>query len=397
MEGKKMTSRETGLGLYCHVPFCASTCDFCAFYQEKPKRQDLNRFLDGMESELLWIRPNRPIDTVFWGGGTPGLLPPADLQRLGESVLKVCQQMPVEWTVEMAPSTVKPDKLKVLKDLGVNRISMGVQSFQESFLEGLGRLHRPKQIYQAYDWIRQAGFENVNLDLMIALPGQNMTDMERDLEEACRLDPEHISTYCLTFEEDTSLWVKLSQGKIKQDLESDADLYERTWELLTSAGYEHYEISNFAKPGYACLHNLNTWFMKEWIGVGPSAASQYQLLRYSNAADLTTWLSKTKTPADSRNEIQVLTEKNLLEDAVIFGLRLGTGISLNTLSQRFSTESIKGLIPFFRNLADADLATFDDEDLLKLTLQGKLLADRIAVELMGFMDTSFGEEIVEAI
>ena len=137
--------------------------------------------------------------------------------------------------------------------------------------------------------------------------------------------------------------------------------------------------------------------MKEWIGVGPSAASQYQLLRYSNAADLTTWLSKTKTPADSRNEIQVLTEKNLLEDAVIFGLRLGTGISLNTLSQRFSTESIKGLIPFFRNLADADLATFDDEDLLKLTLQGKLLADRIAVELMGFMDTSFGEEIVEAI
>lgn len=378
--------QETGLGLYCHVPFCASTCDFCAFYQEKPKRQDLDRYLEGMGKELGWIQPDRPIDTVFWGGGTPGLLPASDLQRLGECVLNACRQTPIEWTVEMAPGTVKPDKLQVLKDLGVNRISMGVQSFQEAYLEGLGRLHRPNQIYRAYDWIRDAGFDNVNLDLMIALPGQTIEDMDKDLAEAGRLDPEHLSTYCLTFEEDTALWVKLSQGKIKQDLENDADLYERTWEVLTRSGYEHYEISNFARPGHACVHNLNTWHMKEWIGVGPSAASQYQSLRYSNAADLTTWLSEIEKSGEERHEVQPITEAHLLEDAVIFGLRLGQGISVKTLGQRFSPERLHRLVPFFQTLAAEGLATFDNNDGCALTLQGKLLADRIAVELMEWLD-----------
>ncbi|MDG2166867.1 MAG: radical SAM family heme chaperone HemW, partial [Opitutales bacterium] len=323
-----MNALETGLGLYLHVPFCASTCDFCAFYQEKPHRKELDRYLDGIEKELQWIQMDRPVDTVFWGGGTPGLLPAGDLQRLGEAVLNAAGQRPIEWTVEMAPSTVKDDKLQVLKDLGVTRISMGVQSFDEKSLEGLGRLHRPKQIYQAYDRIRDAGFENVNLDLMIALPGQGKIELEKDLKEACRLDPEHLSTYCLTFEEDTALWVKLSQGKIKQDLELDAEMYESTWDQLTSAGYNHYEISNFSKPGRECLHNINTWKMKEWIGVGPSAASQFQNIRYSNAADMDNWLEQVDSDVQSRCEVVKLSQEDLLEDAVMFGLRRGEGMSI---------------------------------------------------------------------
>jgi oxygen-independent coproporphyrinogen III oxidase len=379
-------SQETGLGLYCHVPFCASTCDFCAFYQEKPQRADLDRYLDGMAGELAWLTVDRPIDTVFWGGGTPGLLPASDLQRLGDLVLNTCRQQPVEWTVEMAPSTVKPDKLRVLMELGVNRISMGVQSFQESFLEGLGRLHRPNQVYQAYDRIREAGFDNVNLDLMIALPGQSAVDLEKDLAEAIRLDPEHLSTYCLTFEEDTALWVKLSQGKIKQDLEKDADLYELTWEILTTAGYEHYEISNFAKPGRACLHNVNTWRMKEWIGVGPSAASQYHQVRYSNAADLTIWLGQAEVPVQDRCEVKLLSDADLLEDAIIFGLRMGQGISLGELEKRFPQADVQGLMPFFSYLEDGDLVTVLNADQIALTLKGKLLADKIAVELLEQVD-----------
>ncbi|MCZ6672925.1 MAG: radical SAM family heme chaperone HemW [Verrucomicrobia bacterium] len=378
-----MKAKETGLGLYCHVPFCASTCDFCAFYQEKPHRKDLDRYLAGMEKELAWIQPDRPIDTVFWGGGTPGLLPATDLKRLGEAVLEFAQQQPLEWTVEMAPSTVKPDKLKLLRDLGVNRISMGVQSFQESFLEGLGRLHRPRQIYQAYDWIRVAGFENVNLDLMIALPGQTVDDLKNDLEEVCRLDPEHLSAYCLTFEEDTALWVKLSQGKIKQDIEKDADLYEFTWEFLTDAGYDHYEISNFSKPGFECVHNLNTWKMKEWIGIGPSAASQYRNIRYSNAADLDVWLDQTESDVKNRCEVQLLTEADLLEDTIIFGLRMGQGISLNELQQRFPQAPMEELRTFFVSLETDGLVTFENNDRAKLTLKGKLLADKIAVEFLG--------------
>ena len=377
-----MNAQETGLGLYLHVPFCASTCDFCAFYQEKPQRQELDRYLDGVEKELKWIQPNRPFDTIFWGGGTPGLLPADDLHRLGELVVEASGQKPLEWTVELAPSTVKRDKLQVLKDLGVNRISMGVQSFDEKFLESLGRLHRPNQIYQAYDWIREAGFDNVNLDLMIALPGQDNDDLLKDLREACRLAPEHISTYCLTFEEDTALWVKLSQGKIKQDLEMDASLYESTWSELTHAGFEHYEISNFSKPGKACLHNINTWRMKEWIGVGPSAASQFQDIRYSNAADIDAWLGQVEANPEDRCEVVHLSQETLLEDAIIFGLRMGEGISLSALSGRFGRESLDELTSFFKSLEDEGLVSIKSMDQVRLTLQGKLLADRIAVELL---------------
>ena len=380
-----MTAQNTGLGMYCHIPFCASTCDFCAFYQEKPKREDLDRYLVGMETEFEWIRPDRPIDTVFWGGGTPGLLPTKDLVRLGEAVLESCQQQPLEWTVEMAPSTVKLDKLRALNNLGVNRISMGVQSFQDHFLNELGRLHRPKQIYQAYDWIREAGFENVNLDLMIALPGQSADDLECDLVEALRLNPEHLSTYCLTFEEDTALWVKLSQGKIKQDSEKDADLYEMTWRVLTGAGYEHYEISNFSKPGYACVHNLNTWRMKEWIGVGPSASSQFGGTRYSNAADLDTWLEDVEANIEKRCDVQVLSSSDLLEDSVIFGLRMGEGISLEALSLRFGITEVEALFPFFRSLEADGLASIENKDQVVLTLPGKLLADKIAFELLALI------------
>ena len=377
-----MNALETGLGLYLHVPFCASTCDFCAFYQAKPHRKDLDRYFDGIEKELEWIRMDRPVDTVFWGGGTPGLLLAGDLQRLGEAVLTAAGQPPIEWTVEMAPSSVKDDKLQVLKDLGVNRISMGLQSFDEKSLEGLGRLHRPNQIYQAYDRIRDAGFDNVNLDLMIALPGQEKKELEKDLREACRLDPEHLSTYCLTFEEDTALWVKLSEGKIKQDLELDAELYESTWDQLTAAGYEHYEISNFSKAGRECLHNINTWKMKEWIGVGPSAASQFQNIRYSNAADMDTWLEQVDSKVESRCDVVKLSDEDLLEDAVIFGLRMGQGISIESLSRRFSSESLGSLTSFFDSLNEEGLVTISHGDKVCLTMKGKLLADRIAIELL---------------
>ncbi|MBH54622.1 MAG: coproporphyrinogen III oxidase [Opitutaceae bacterium] len=377
-----MKRKTTELGLYCHIPFCASTCDFCAFYQEKPYRQDLDRYLDGMEQELDWIRLDRPIDTVFWGGGTPSLLPPKDLARLGEKVLAVAGQQPIEWTVEMAPSTVKPDKLSVLKDLEVNRISMGVQSFQNSFLQELGRLHRPNQIYKAYDWIRRAGFENVNVDLMIALPGQSEEDLKKDIAEAIRLGPEHLSVYCLTFEEDTALWAKLSKGKIRQDVEKDAKLYELCWKLLSDSGYQHYEISNFSKLGFECIHNLNTWRMKEWIGVGPSAASQYQNFRYRNPADINDWLAKVDAEMVNREDVEQLSPQSLLQDAIIFGLRLGKGISVEELKGRFGNPEVDAFLSFLNSLVEEDLAHIQNGDRVYLTLKGKLLADRIAVEML---------------
>ena len=343
---------------------------------------DLDSYLDGMEEELDWIKPDHPFDTIYWGGGTPSLLPAKDLERLGQAVVENGGGGAEEWTVEMAPSTVKPDKLEVLKALGVNRISMGVQSFNEHFLEILGRRHGPRQVYQAYDWIRQAGFANVNLDLMVALPGQRMEDLLGDLEEACRLEPDHLSAYGLTFEEDTVLWVKLAKGQLRRDEDREAEMYEAVWDFLPAHGYRQYEISNFCRPSFSCRHNCDTWRMREWIGVGPAAATQYGGFRYSNAADLSIWLGQTRADVEDRREVRLLTENDLLEDAVIFGLRMEEGVSINELSTRFSHYRVQALSPFFEFLQGEGLVTFLKGDRVKLTRAGKLRADGIGAALL---------------
>src|SRR3954470_3635741 len=253
--------RQTPFGLYVHVPFCASTCDFCAFYQKQPTANDVAKFLDGIEREASLIEWARPVTTVFWGGGTPGLLAPRDLTRLAEIVRARCGGVPSEWTVEMAPASVTEARLAALRDAGVTRISMGVQSFQPDLLDALGRQHTREQIFRAYDRVRAAGFHSVNLDLMFALPGQTAAEWAGDVREAVTLSPDHLSTYCLTFEEDTKLWVKLSQGRVKLDPDNEAAMYEATWSQLVDSGYPQYEVSNFARHGHQCLHNLNTWRM----------------------------------------------------------------------------------------------------------------------------------------
>ena len=370
------------IGLYCHVPFCASTCDFCAFYQEKPRRGDLDRYLLAMDLEFAQLPRNRVVDTVFWGGGTPGLLCARDLERLGRSLLKNLSKPPAEWTIEMAPSTVKSDKLEVLRELGVTRISMGVQSFDSKLLESLGRLHSPKQVYTAWERIEAAGFPQTNLDLMFAIPGQSIAQWEADIREAARLGPSHLSTYCLTFEEDTALYVKLSQGKVSIDEEKELRFYERGWELLAELGYTQYEISNFAKSDAECRHNMNTWRMHEWIGCGPSAASQYNGERYQRPANLEEWCLGMESAVTPKTELVPLDDDLLLADAVIFGLRMNCGVDLQSLSARFFQATN-------RMDLEAKLKVFEQEGLLefkdtrhKLTHSGRLLCDSVGSALL---------------
>lgn len=372
---------DSPLGLYLHVPFCGSTCDFCAFYQEKPKRQDLDRYLKGIEDELRGVDFDKKLYTVFWGGGTPGLLPAKDLARLGEAVLEHTGGQPKEWSVEMAPSTVKADKIAVLKDLGVTRISMGVQTFNPELLKELGRLHAPNQVYKAYDVLRNEGFENVNLDLIFAIPGQTEDQMVEDLREAMRLSPEHLSLYCLTFEEDTALYVKLSQGKITRSDERDADYYERAWQTLEEGGYAQYEISNFARQGRECIHNINTWEMYEWVGVGPSASSQYQGKRYTNIHSLNEWLEGVDAGAMKHVDEVSLTPELLLSDALLFGLRMNAGVDLGVLKKRFEGAYVVALDDLWEKLETEGLLLKDGER-LRLTLRGRLVADQVATEIL---------------
>jgi oxygen-independent coproporphyrinogen-3 oxidase len=367
------------------VPFCASTCDFCAFYQEKPRRGDLDRYLAAMDFEFALLPPGRAVDTVFWGGGTPGLLAAKDLERLGRAMLSRLPEPPQEWTIEMAPSTVKVDKLKVLRDLGVTRISMGVQSFDPQLLESLGRLHSPKQVFTAWERVQAAGFPQTNLDLIFAIPGQSIEQWESDIREAARLAPSHLSTYCLTFEEDTALYVKLSQGKVSIDEAKELRFYERGWELLGELGYAQYEISNFAKVGVvgaACHHNMNTWQMREWIGCGPSAASQYGSERYQRPANLDEWCRGMESGEPPKTERVELDDDLLLADAIIFGLRMNQGVDMESLSERFSKATN-------RSGLEAKLKEFEKEGLLeskgshhKLTHRGRLVCDAIGSALL---------------
>ncbi|MDI1248862.1 MAG: radical SAM family heme chaperone HemW [Lacunisphaera sp.] len=379
------------LGVYVHVPFCATTCDFCAFYQTVPKGDAVKHYLDGVESEaglVEWTHScspaegRRPVTTAFWGGGTPGILRAAEIERLGRIMLLYCGGQPAEWSVEMAPSTVTDNRLKALKELGVTRISMGVQSFDDAMLDALGRQHTAKQIHRAYDLIRAQGFPSVNLDLMFALPGQTETQWRADLDEAMRLAPDHVSTYCLTFEEDTAMWIKLSQGKVKLDVDKEAVFYQRTWDYLNAAGYAQYEVSNFARPGHASRHNLNTWRMQEWVGLGPSAASQHAGWRANNPPDLGLWLADVAAGRRATAERTALTNDLLAADAVIFGLRMNEGVSLPRLRRRFPTPRWTGLEDLLPKLLFAGLLKATVEGRISLTDRGRLVADAIGAEIL---------------
>jgi oxygen-independent coproporphyrinogen-3 oxidase len=370
------------LGLYVHVPFCASTCDFCAFYQTQPDAEDVRRFLGTIEREADLVGWTRPIATVFWGGGTPGLLAARDLARLAEIVRTRCGGTPLEWTVELAPSSVTAERLQVLRAAGVTRVSLGVQSFQPALLEALGRRHSREQVYRAYERIRAAGFPLVNLDLMFALPGQTAEEWAADVREAVSLAPDHLSTYCLTFEEDTKLWLKLSQGRVKLDPEHEARLYESTWEQLGAAGYAQYEISNFARPGRECRHNLNTWRMHEWIGLGPSAASQYAGWRGANIADLAQWTAQLERGERLTEDRVALTPALLAEDALIFGLRMNAGVDLAPWRARAPEAPWSAIEDTLAVLAEGGLL-LRDGDLVRLTSRGRLVADAVGAEIMG--------------
>lgn len=379
-----MTEQNTvGRGIYFHVPFCASTCDFCAFYQEQPKRGDIDRYLDAMEQECE-LMPSGPVNTAFWGGGTPGLLPAEDLFVLGKTMVRAGGK-PKEWSVELAPSSVRADKLAALKEAGVTRVSLGIQSFDDTTLDTLGRRHSPKQIMEAWKLIEEAKFQSRNLDLIFGIPGQDDQRWLEDLTRVIELKPDHISTYCLTFEEDTAMFVKLSQGKVKIDKDLESFLYRKTWEKLESEGYAQYEISNFAKPGHECQHNLITWYMGDWLGYGPSASSQWNNQRWTNPANLEGWLKGIENKQPVREQTKGLKSEDLLADSLIFGLRLNSGISPFALAQRFQTELPKSISILFADLVEEGLMDLHGE-FFKLTGEGRLRADAIGVAVLEKFD-----------
>ncbi|MCX6880910.1 MAG: radical SAM family heme chaperone HemW [Verrucomicrobia bacterium] len=259
--------------LYVHVPFCAHKCEYCAFYSHLPGGDGVDRYVAALTEEMRMVADGTRLKTVFFGGGTPSILNLRQWEKVFHTMDKVGWLGADEWTVECNPATVSLDKAKLLREFGVNRISMGVQSLDEALLDRLGRIHSREMVFKSYDILRKAGFENINIDLMFAIPGQTMPIWEATMNEAMAMQTEHLSCYEVIYEEDTPLFAQLQAGEIDVDEELACDMYERLVARAQEGGYERYEVANFAKgsgsgevPSRACRHNVNYWevFTGHW-------------------------------------------------------------------------------------------------------------------------------------
>jgi oxygen-independent coproporphyrinogen-3 oxidase len=282
----------------------------------------------------------------------------------------------------MAPGTVTRDRLSALRDGGVTRISLGVQSLHPARLEALGRRHSREQVLRAYELVRAAGFNSVNLDIIFAIPGQDALDWREDLAAAVALAPDHLSTYCLTFEEDAAMYLRLARGQASIDPDHEAALYEETWDVLGAAGYEQYEISNHARTGHRCLHNMNTWSMHSWLGFGPAAASQHGGWRYSNPADIAAWRRDLEAGRRGTTEPTALTPEVLAADSLVFGLRVNDGVDLAALRVRFPSADWAGYRALAHRLVAEGLAEWGGAEVLRLTRRGRLVADAVGAAVL---------------
>ena len=288
--------------IYVHIPFCARICPYCAFYKDLLDRSQTSRFCEALLRELELNESRRRTgdrrsllrpSTIYFGGGTPTALNIAQLELLLRGFherLELSQL--VEWTIEANPGSVSARKAALLKKFGVNRISLGVQSWDDELLKLLGREHNAQQAEESFRILRDAGFTNVNVDLMFGLPGQTVDQWRATLEKTIALEPEHVSTYCLTYEEDTEFFLRHARGEFRQDADADAEFFEMTMAILEDAGYRHYEISNYARPGFESVHNRAYWLGKDYLGIGPSAVSTIGMQRWQNVCDYRAYIDR---------------------------------------------------------------------------------------------------------
>ncbi len=355
--------------LYVHIPFCPKVCPYCSFYKEASDRNRTRAFLDAVlreaEKYSTTLRPR----TIFFGGGTPSALSTSQLDFLLTGLRERLDLSAVtEWTLEMNPATVSLEKARALRDLGVNRISMGVQSWDEQLLHVLGRVHDAAQAERSYHILREAGFTNLNLDLIFGIPGQTRDQWTASLDRTAGLAPEHISAYCLTYEEDTEFFLRLQRGEVVPDNELDADLFEITMERLGAAGYDQYEISNHARPGRECLHNLAYWQAADYVGLGPSAFSTVGDQRWKNVSSTEDYVAKVDAdldPADFREPVDPTTRT---AERIAFSLRTSTGIPATELAHWPDEVARLQSAGYLESVAEN----------YRLTRPGRLLADEIA-------------------
>ena len=347
--------RSGPVSLYLHFPFCERKCRYCDFLSGPAGDETREEYIGLLCREielradeiLIADKGSADVDTIFIGGGTPSLMTPAQAARVMDTIRSCYHVLPdAEISMEVNPGTVDTDKLRGFKAAGINRLSIGVQSFDDSELRLLGRIHTAAEARETFLAAREAGFNNINLDLMSALPGQNIETWSRTLEEAVSLGPEHISAYSLIIEEGTPLASLLDAGKLP-DLpseEEDREMYHFTKQYLASKGYRRYEISNYAREGYECRHNCGYWTGHEYLGLGLGASSYLDGERFKNPDEMDEYRKAVMNMNDHnsaetmRRERQKLTQKEQMEEFMFLGLRMTDGVSEKEFERRFGVN-----------------------------------------------------------
>jgi oxygen-independent coproporphyrinogen-3 oxidase len=359
--------------LYVHIPFCHRICPYCSFHKHTPGGTDMTAFVNALLKEME-KQPLRP-KTIFFGGGTPTMLSDTHMERLLRGMReRVDVSDVVEFTMEANPRNITASKAAMMRDLGVTRVSLGVQAWDEATLKTLGRDHSPTEAEETWGVLCDAQFPSLNLDLMFSIPGQSLDAWRNTLEYTLASRPDHISAYNLNYEEDTDFFRRLKTGEFRLDEDRDADYFNLAIDMIESGGFEHYEISNYARPGYRSVHNEAYWLGEDYLGIGPGAFSTVDGKRWHNVKDTPRYMEMTLAGEDTATDIEELTPENRRTERFGLELRTARGLPLDLIT----AESRKML----ETLREQGLLDFD-EQFVRLTRSGKPLVDPIAVALMG--------------
>ena len=376
------------LGVYVHIPFCVRKCYYCDFisYSNKFEMQEeyVKKLIEEIEDNKDLLK-NNEITTIYIGGGTPSSLKPELIKNVLDKICEVANiknKEKVEITIEVNPGTVTKNNLQLYKNCGINRLSIGLQSTNDKLLNEIGRIHNYEQFLNTYDWVVEAGFSNINVDLMLGLPNQTISDLKESLEKIINLNPipNHISVYSLIIEEGTEIENKISKGELKLPKEADErNQYKYTKNYLELNGYKHYEISNFAKPGYESKHNMNCWEQKQYVGFGIAAHSYINGCRYSNTCDLEEYLNKES------KDVKIIHEEQTLEDMkkeyMLLGLRKIEGVSITKFKEKFGENPIYLFRNELQKLVEEGLIEIDLDN-IKLTNKGLDFANLVWEEFV---------------
>ena len=362
--------------LYVHVPFCAQKCGYCAFYSEASTGEMMTRYVAALIREMEMVAAGVRPRTVFFGGGTPTLLTLRHWEQIFDAMARLNLLGAQEWTVECNPATLSLDKARLLRAGGVNRVSMGVQSFNAALLDRLGRVHTREMAFKSFDILRQAGFENLSLDLMFAIPGQTVEVWRETLAEATALESEHLSSYEVIYEGDTPLYAQMKAGRFAVDEDLACAMYEELVERAETAGFRQYEIANFARDAGAssgadrsCQHNLNYWQGGSFYGLGPSATSYVRGVRAKHWSNTLRYCEEVERGERGIESVEELSPVARAGETAAFGLRMVAGW------------------PFehFREVTGFDLRKEWAADMDQLQRQGwgKILPDRFQLTRQG--------------